>query len=258
MKLSIVTILFIMPLTVWAGPFDGTWKTDMSTAKVEGKPSVYLLKDGTYTCSTCVPEVKIAADGKPHEVTGHSYYDQLTVTVASPQSVKVNGTLAGKRSIDRTLTVAADGSMLTDEVTDYTGSKPATAKFAAKRVGAVPAGAHAISGSWQPDVKDTTISSDLTTVTYQQTDDGLKMSSPTGQSYDARFDGKEYLTAGDPGKTMVSLKKLGPNKIEETDRRLGKVTDVFLMDVSTDGKKMHVIDHDKQSGQTVSWTADKD
>jgi hypothetical protein len=57
---------------------------------------------------------------------------------------------------------------------------------------------------------------------------------------------------------MVSLKKLGPNKIEETDRRLGKVTDVFLMDVSTDGKKMHVIDHDKQSGQTVSWTADKD
>lgn len=258
MKTSILTILALLPISAWAGPFDGTWKADMSSAKIEGKPAVYLLENGTYTCSACTPEVKVPADGKPHKVSGHSYYDELTVTVAGPKTVKIDASLGGKKSLERILKVSEDGKSLTDEYTDYTGTKPATAKFASTRVGAAaPAGAHAISGSWAPDVKNTTASADFTTITYRETSDGLKMSTPTGQTYDARFDGKEYLTAGDPGKTMVSLKKIGPNKIEETDRRLGKITDVTTMEVSADGKKLHVVDQDKQGSQTISWTSEK-
>src|SRR5579864_1770413 len=167
MKTSILTILALLPISAWAAPFDGTWKTDMSTAKVEGKPAVYLLENGTYTCSACTPELKVAADGKPHKVSGHSYYDEVAVTVANARTVKINSSLGGKKSIERTLTVSEDGKSLTDEFTDYTGTKPATAKFAATRVGAAPpAGAHAISGSWAPDVKNTTMSADFTTITY--------------------------------------------------------------------------------------------
>jgi hypothetical protein len=216
-----------------------------------------LLQNGTYTCSACVPEVKIAADGKPHAVSGHSYYDEMTVTVVNAQSIKINTTLAGKKSADRIVTVSEDGNSLMEDYTDYTGTKPASAKFASRRVAPAPSGAHAISGSWKPDEKNTTMSADLITVTYQQTADGLKMSTPTGQSYDARFDGKEYLTAGDVGKTMVSLKKLGPNKIEETDTRQGKVTEVFIWEVLADGKTMHMTDQIKQSGQTMSLTLNK-
>ncbi len=53
------------------------------------------------------------------------------------------------------------------------------------------------------------ISSNGLTVTYQGTENGLKMSDQNGNSYDAKFDGKEYPINGDPGKTMVSLKRRG-------------------------------------------------
>lgn len=61
------------------------------------------------------------------------------------------------------------------------------------------------------------------TVSYESTPDGLKMSDTNGVSYDAKFDGKSYLTVGDPGHTMVTLQRLDPNTIDETDKRDGKI-----------------------------------
>ena len=49
---------------------------------------------------------------------------------------------------------------------------------------------------------------------------------------------EEYPTAGDPGKTMVSLKRIDARTIQETDAREGKVTDVIVSKVSADGKTM--------------------
>ena len=54
---------------------------------------------------------------------------------------------------------------------------------------------------------------------------------------------------------MVSLEKLGPNKIRETDKRSGKTTDVIMMEVSADGKTMHVVDHDPRQDWTMTYTA---
>jgi len=45
--------------------------------------------------------------------------------------------------------------------------------------------------------------------------DGFAMSEPTGDSYAARFDGKEYPFTGDPGVTSVSVKKIDETTIEE-------------------------------------------
>jgi hypothetical protein len=101
------------------------------------------------------------------------------------------------------------------------------------------------------------MSSDLVTVTYKETADGLKMTTPTGQSYDAKFDGKEYLIAGDPGKTMVMLERLSPTKIQETDKRKGKITDVITSEVSSDGKSLHVVDELRLYGQKMTYTANK-
>ena len=69
------------------GPFDGTWKVDVASAKLSTKPDLWLIKNGVYTCSTCIPMIKTPADGKPHAVPGHDYFDTMTVTVVDPTSV---------------------------------------------------------------------------------------------------------------------------------------------------------------------------
>jgi hypothetical protein len=83
------------------------------------------------------------------------------------------------------------------------------------------------------------------------------MSDLNGNSYDAKFDGKEYPIQGDPGHTMVSLKRIGDRTIEETDKRDGKIVGLYRMTVSSDGKSIHAEYHDKQHGTTTSFTMEK-
>ena len=78
-----------------------------------------------------------------------------------------------------------------------------------------------------------------------------------GASYDAKFDGKQVLTKNDPGKTMVSLKRISDHVIEETDTRDGKVTDITLMTVSADGASMTVVDKDMINDMTTSFVMKK-
>ena len=54
---------------------DGTWVVDINSVKITGKPVDVMLKDGTYSCTSCVPAVKVAADGAFHAVTGLDYAD---------------------------------------------------------------------------------------------------------------------------------------------------------------------------------------
>ncbi len=59
--------------------FDGTWKVDIKTAQFPTKPDVYLLQDGMYHCKTCVPAIGIKADGQDQKVTGHPYFDTMSI-----------------------------------------------------------------------------------------------------------------------------------------------------------------------------------
>jgi hypothetical protein len=56
---------------------------------------------------------------------------------------------------------------------------------------------------------------------------------------------------------MVSLKRIGNDTIEETDKREGKVVGVFHMTVSADGKSIKADYNDKQHGTTMSFTMEK-
>jgi len=251
-------LLAFAPALAWAqGPFDGTWVTKMDTMKITGKPDVYLVADGVYTCDACVPGLKIKADGTDQKVSGHAYYDTASARIVNQQSVEVIVHRDGKLVAKRTLTVSADGKTMTEDFTTYDQASPASGKVVATRVADGPAGAHALSGSWRQQAQGTTFSSELITVTYKQSADGLKMSSPTGQTFDAKFDGTQVLTAGDPGKTLVSLKRIDERAIQETDTRQGKVTDVFVYKISADGKSMHIVDEDKMHGTTSTFTAEK-
>lgn len=119
-----------------------------------------------------------------------------------------------------------------------------------------PPGSHAISGSWRI-TKVKSASDNGLTVTYQGTADGLKMSDPNGENYDAKFDGKDYPVQGDPGHTFVSLKRLGNDTIEETDKRNGKLVGIAKMTVSSDGKWITVVFTDRQRRTTTTYKMEK-
>jgi hypothetical protein len=248
-------ILVLSPLAALAGSaFDGTWKTNLESFKATGKPDVYLLADGEYTCSSCSPELKVKADGAEHKVSGHAYYDTASVKITGPNSDELKLKQGDKLNVHFVDTVSADGGTLTTKVTNYTGKEPVTAELTAKRVAAGPAGSHPISGSWQQQGFG---GDDLgRTVQYSMTTDGFQMHW-NGQSYDAKFDGKEYPVTNDPGKTTVSLKKIDNSTVEETDRRQGKVVDEYRLTVSKDGKTIAVRDKDVAHGQEVTYTLDK-
>jgi hypothetical protein len=252
-----VTALLLAPAMAFAASssFDGTWKLQVNSLQVSGKPDAYLLADGTFSCSSCNPALTVKADGMDHAVTGHAYYDSVTVKVINPTTVEITYHRAGKVTGTETDTVSADGKSYSGKFVNYDGAKETTGSFTEKRVSGGPAGSHAISGEWLQD-QLTAANEAATTVAYELGADHFKMSA-NGQSYDAKFDGKEYPVAGDPGHTTVTLKRIAANTVEETDHRQGKVTDVIHLATAADGKTLKLEDKDLAHGQTVTMTFDK-
>src|SRR5580658_1089603 len=243
----------LLPAVALAGTgFDGTWKTNMASLKATGKPLVLLLAAGEYSCSSCNPPYTVKADGAAHKVTGQAYFDTAQVKVTGPSSAEIVLKQGSKEIVRFSDTVSADGT-LTSKVTNHMGTETATDELTAKRMGAVPADSHPLSGSW---LEQEHVAGDLRPVQYRMTADGFQMRW-SGQSYDAKFDGKEYPVVGDPGKTTVSLKKIDDATVEETDHRQGKVVDEIRLALAQDGNTITVIDSDVAHGQTINYTLEK-
>jgi len=255
MRILISALLLLPAAALASSALDGTWKTRTDSVKTTGKPDVYVVADGTYACSSCVPEIKIKADGADHKVTGQDYYDSKAVKIVDAKTVEITNKLAGKTIGTITMTISADGSRLTGKFTDYSGAKAATGTYTEKRVAAGAPGAHAMSGSWQPDQMGEANDA-LRTVTYKMGGDHFSMQW-NGQSYDAKFDGKEYPVTGDPGHTVVTLKMIDENTVEETDRRNGRITDQIRIAAAKDGKSLQVTDKDPVHDQTTTYTLEK-
>ncbi len=250
---KLLMLLWMAPAVAFsASSIDGTWKTKADTYQQSGKPDSYQLSNGMYQCNSCVPPVSVKADGTDQSVTGHDYYDSVAVRVVNDHSIETTLKKGGKTIVTDALTVSADGKTLTEKFVDHSGAQAASGTSTSSRLTAGAPGSHAVSGTWRPaafsDGSDT-----LMTVKYQSTADGLQMQW-NGQSYDAKFDGKEYPTKNDPGNTMVSLKRIDAHTIEETDRRGGKVTDVIRSTVSADGKSLSVVDTSAVRATTASYT----
>jgi len=256
MKTFIAATLLLVPAAALAGSnFDGTWKTRLDTMKVTGKPDTFTLQDGMYDCSSCAPEVKIKADGTDQKVSGHPYYDTMAVKVVSPTLIEITTKKNGKLIGNAEYSLSADGKTLNGKFRDHTGAQEATGTFSETRLAAAPAGAHALSGSWQPnqlaDANDT-----LRTVRYHMSNDEFTMHW-NGQSYEAKFDGKEYPVANDPGGTKVAVKRIDDNTVEETDSREGKVTDQIHLAAAPDGKTIQVTDKDMLHDQVTTYTLER-
>ncbi len=238
--------------------FSGTWKGDVKASTPSTKATVVVLDGGTYTCSTCIPVLKVAADGAFHPVVGNAYYDEMSVTVVDPQTVKRATRKSGKLIGETTASLSTDGKIMTTAFNDLSADNgvPITGTGVSERVAAGPAGAHAVSGSWRQTSNGEVSDSGLV-FTLAQVGKVVTYSTPTGTSYTATIGGPAVAVVGDPGWTTVSLKQPTPDTLHETDLFKGKVIGKYLMTVSPDGKTMTMDVNDIKYGRTSTMVAYK-
>jgi hypothetical protein len=232
----------------------GTWKTDRESIKFEQKPDEYLLKDGTYSCGTCIPPLATPADGQFHPVKDRPYYDSMSVKVVDDKTVEIHRKKGDKEVSSVVLAVAADGNTGTAKFHDATITPAADGQSTMKRVGPAPAGAHAISGQWVPE-KVNDYSEEALSSSY--TVEGNKVSwSGQGQSYEAEIGGPAVPITGDMGGTTVQVTNEGGG-LKETYSRDGKVVNEAVTTLSADGKSLNWVSTDPRDGSKVSGTAQK-
>jgi len=243
--------------TAGAASIDGTWKADLSTVQMNSKPDQLMLKDGKFSCATCTPPIELAADGAFHPVTGRPYADSIAVKVDDDHSITRTDKKDGRVTSEGKYSVSSDGNTLTIDFTDSSTPNVAPVKgsFVETRVDPAPAGANAISGSWKP-AKYNNISDDALTVTYKLDGDTLHMSSPAGQSFDAKLDGTDAPIKGDIGGTTVSVQKGSDGSFTITSKRAGKVLSVGTLTPTSDGK-LSVSSESKEDGSTMKYVANK-
>jgi hypothetical protein len=254
---TLLIALLLTPLgALGQSGFTGTWRYETQSAQVAEKDS-YLLQNGVYRCSSCVPKIEVKADGQDRKVADSPYFDAVSIKVVDDSSVEIVCKKAGKITRIQKLNVLPGGKELTVDWTFVAeNGQEGTAKVTSTRVSSGPAGAHMISGTWQPEKVDSA-SGNVLTVSYKATDTELSMTDQMGDSYTAKFDGRDYAYKGDPGITSVSLKKIDANTIVETDKHNGMVTTVLTMKLAPDGKTMAVSIEDELENAAEKWTARK-
>jgi hypothetical protein len=256
---TLLPLLLLLPAGLLAQTaFDGVWIANVDKAELPKKAQSYLLQNGVYQCSTCVPGVKAEADGKDHHVAGSPYFSTVNIRIIDDHTLEITEKQGDKVVYSETDKVSPDGGSLTASITDSAGfdGQPIDAQQTYSRVAPAPAGASPISGSWQ--VQKLTISSaNGSTVTYHSMKDGLEASTPDGEGYKAKFDGKDYVIKGDPARGTVCLRLVNDHTIEETDKLEGTPHFKVLMTVSPDGNSMKVVENDLERGTETTYTMEK-
>lgn len=256
MPKRLAVLVFLLPFPLIAqSRFDGTWRMKMDTLEFSSTPEEYLVADGRYQCLSCAPKMDIKADGADHKAEGHeAYYDTIAVHVLDSQSLDFTFKKQGKLVATSKETVAPDGKTMMEEFQKAPKTDPVTGKAGFVRVAEGPAGSHVLSGKWQMrTIKNDTEAGTLTT--YRSIPNGLWITSGR-ESYEAKFDGKDYPVGKDLHST-VSLTLIDENTFEETDKHDGRVLSVSRMTISKDGTKMTVESSDEQRGATMTYTAEK-
>ena len=235
---------------------NGTWKTEKASVKFEGKPDDILLQGGTYKCSTCIPPLEVAADGQFHDVAGRAYSDSMSVKAVDDKTVEMKSRKGGRDTFLATMIVSADGNTLTRKFKDSSTPNAAAVEGASTstRAGPAPAGAHAVSGQWNPN-QVSEYSEDALNATYAI--DGKKVTwSGQGQTYTAEIGGPAVPVMGDIGGSTVTVTQDG-NSLQEAFSRDGKVVSEAVTTVSADGKTLTWVSSDPRDGSKVSGTAAK-
>jgi hypothetical protein len=242
-----------------ASPFDGTWKVDPSTAHFAQKPDVYVLTANSYSCKSCTPPMTIKADGAFHPVAGAVGMDAMSAKIVDANTVLLTYSFHGKPVGENKRVVSADGKTLTYHFTDLSAPSgpPPVTTAEETRIAAGPAGAHAISGTWQ--IKQGTAKASDAVLTMMLKVEGktVSMMSPSGYGYDAPLGGAAVPIKGDPAAAMATVKMTNPATLVETDSVKGKVTSISTMALSPGGKTMKMTSYNPIDKSTATFTLTK-
>ena len=236
--------------------FDGTWRTEVEQAKLSTEPYVFSTQDCIYDCPSYNPKIHVKADGRDQRVSGHPY-DTISILEIDARSLELTAKKQGKVVWKQTRTVSEDGERLNVTSTQYPpdSQQTVTLDWTAARIGKGPIGANETSGSWH--IEKFEQSKNALTTTFKMKGDEFSMSTPTGENYTAKLDGKDYPFKGVYSYNSVSLKRVNDHTIEQTDKRDGKVVDVLRMTVSPDGKQLTVAVTNTLMGRTSIYVAEK-
>jgi hypothetical protein len=234
---------------------NGTWKIDLASLKFGGKPDDFALKDGSYSCASCIPPLTVAADGAFHAVADRPYYDSMSVKVVDDRTVEFRRKKGDRDVSVATLAVSEDGNTLTTKFNNKANpTAPAEGTSTATRAGPAPAGAHAISGQWQTD-RVGEYSEAALDMTFQVSGDTVTSTSQ-GETYVATLGGPAVELKGDTGGTTVKVERAG-NGIKETTIRGGKEVGVATITPNADGKSFSYSSTDPRDGTTTDFNANK-
>lgn len=239
-------------------PFDGVWVGDVSSIQIETSPSIYELKDGLYRCLTCTPQQALPSDGQFHAIKGHSQYDEVSVEIVDPKTIRLLRRKEGRIVGEELSTVSGDGATLTFTYKIWRGQgSPALVESGSKkRVDTVVQGSHLISGSWVTD-RIIDVSPSEITASYAVEGNTLIMSNPAGESYEAPLDGTDSPMRGAPANTTVSVTRIDQNTLEETIKRAGRTQGVTRMTVDPSGRTMKVTWENRQQSGRTEYVAHK-
>lgn len=237
---------------------NGTWKADLASVKYEGKPENLVLQNGTYSCSTCIPPLSVAADGQFHPVADRPYFDSISVRAVDDRTVEIRRRKGDREVSSTTFQLAEDGNLLTSRFKNATNpdAPPVEGSETMRRVGPAPAGAHAMSGEWTLD-RVQNVTEDALKVTFQIDGDRVTMNSQS-ESYTAELGGPAVPIKGDAGGTMVAVTREGASGIRESMTRGGKEVGVTTIVPNADGTSVTVTSTDPRDGSKSTWTARKE
>jgi hypothetical protein len=263
-NLLVVGLLLALVLPALArgqSDFDGTWKINLGKSETPGKPQVFVLQNGMYQCKSCVPMIRIKAEGTDQSITGSPYLDTISIRVVDERSVEETQKKNGKVVVTFKMTVAPDGSTAALEYTDDSygsgGRVIGRDSMVRESKSKHSAGEHAISGSWRLS-KMEALSDNALTVTLKVEDDTLTMTNPVGESYSAKLDGTEAPYKGNSAVSSVSVRRLSKGTLEETDLHDGKAIRVKRMMIDPgDLKTVNTIVTDNLTGASALLVATK-
>jgi hypothetical protein len=238
-------------------PFDGTWKTDLSSLTMPKKPEVFAVRHGMYTCDSCEPRIAVPADGLAHPVSGHRYYDHIIVEVVDAHRIRIERYFQGGNTFSEQLTVAPDGKTLSFTFRDTRSSNGSVIGSGSEhRIGPAPhpVAAHAISGTWKLD--SLKHASDVGLIfSFKSQGETMERSAATGQRYKVTIGGPPVQIVGDLAATFAALKRLSPTTLQEIDTRAGKIVSVTTMTVAPNGRTMTVVTNETVHGGMQSYKA---
>lgn len=238
--------------------FDGTWKIDLAESQPSTELDVYLLQNDTYRCTSCDPQMDIKADGRDQKITGEPCYDTVNLKEVDDRTTEETDKRNGKTVGTSRMTVSSDGKTATVEWTESCNANGdvIAGKDIMSRVAGGPKGSHAISGSWRV-TKRVNRSDNALIVTLKLKDGTFYFADPSGQSYAAKLDGTETPIKGDLSNTMVAVRLVDENTIEEADRRDGKTVEIVHFVVSADGKRISVSMENTANGTVRQFSLHK-